>query len=402
MPSPMAIDGGAVNHVTATAIKPKMTPSGRMHIDSAYELLGYGRDEMPLEEDVQRRFRELQRRYHPDKVGDAAGNMAALLNEAKKTVLGGLQSGRPLATTSSRRHIVRPGWQRAPAGSARTGDGTTNQECSSPKPPASSMVQTEARSPLALDKMDVAFSVFREVAHSGHTSVGSTRGFASCDAVPRGQQGGQRTQPPGTQQSAGAARAADESGMAMADTLATRDQERDEHLQRIAALEALLAAERCTCARLREQLSASNKACVHAELSADAHSAASPSSAPHHQALETKVGVLTERVAGLQRERRSLRQRYKALRALVQDVAAAMGQRSRAVLQALDRIEGLGADGKGWGAGVAEGVSSVRWEQSVLGTPARRVQRGEGDTPRLRAAVVVRGASPVMHGGEPI
>ena len=104
--------------------------------------------------------------------------------------------------------------------------------------------------------------------------------------------------------------------MAMADTFAERDRERDEHLQRIAALEALLAAERCTCARLREQLSASNKACVHAELSADAHSAASPSSAPHHQALETKVGVLTERVAGLQRERRSLRQRYKALRAL--------------------------------------------------------------------------------------
>ena len=399
----MAIDGGAVNHVTATAIKPKMTPSGRMHIDSAYELLGYGRDEMPLEEDVQRRFRELQRRYHPDKVGDAAGNMAALLNEAKKTVLGGLQSGRPLATTSSRRHIVRSGGERAPAGSAPTVcDGTPNQECSSLKLPASSLVQTEAGSPLAREKMDAAFSVFREMAHSGHTSVGSARGFASGDAVPRGQQGGQRPQPPGREQSADTARTAEKSGMAMADTFAERDRERDEHLQRIAALEALLAAERCTCARLREQLSASNKACVHAELSADAHSAASPSSAPHHQALETKVGVLTERVAGLQRERRSLRQRYKALRALVQDVAAAMGQRSRAVLQALDRIEGLGADGKGWGAGVAEGVSSVRWEQSVLGTPARRVQRGEGDTPRLRAAVVVRGASPVMHGGEPI
>lgn len=390
----MAIDGGGDHHVTATAIKPKMTPSGRMHIDSAYELLGYGRDEMPLEEDVQRRFRELQRRYHPDKVGDAAGNMAALLNEAKKTVLGGLQSGRPLATTSSRRHILRSGGERAPAGSAPTLDGTPNQECSSLKLSASSLVLTEARSPLAREKMDAAFSVFRD--------VGSARGFASGDAVPRGQQGGQRPQPPGREQSADTARTAEKSGMAMADTVTERDRERDEHLQRIAALEALLAAERCTCARLREQLSASNKACVHAELSADAHSAASPSSAPHHQALETKVGVLTECVAGLQRERRSLRQRYKALRALVQDVAAAMGQRSRAVLQALDRIEGLGADGKGWGAGVAEGVSSVRWEQSVLGTPARRVQGGEGDTPRLRAAVVVRGASPVVHGAEPI
>jgi len=54
---------------------------GRMDLDSAYELLGYGLDEMPHEAEVQRRYRELQRRNHPDKAGEEATEMAALLNQ---------------------------------------------------------------------------------------------------------------------------------------------------------------------------------------------------------------------------------------------------------------------------------------------------------------------------------
>ena len=39
--------------------------------------------QMPLEADLQRRYRELQLRYHPDKNGDGSGDMAALLNQAR-------------------------------------------------------------------------------------------------------------------------------------------------------------------------------------------------------------------------------------------------------------------------------------------------------------------------------
>jgi hypothetical protein len=39
--------------------------------------------QMPLEADLQRRCRELQLRYHPDKNGDGSGDMASLLNQAR-------------------------------------------------------------------------------------------------------------------------------------------------------------------------------------------------------------------------------------------------------------------------------------------------------------------------------